>query len=276
MRARYPDTSGFVDRGGVKIGYEMFGDGAPALVFAPLTRSLIPSRGKLRCPTLPAIPCDHHRPSGQRTFRPAGVTEAYADTEYAADTIAVMDACQVDRAVIVGLRQVAGFSLLMAALYPDRVLGVVAIAAAVPYLAPLPAALTEYDFDEMLDTDEGWAKQNRHYWLRDWRGYAEFFVGELFCEPHSTKPREDGVGFAMETSAETMLAREDAPMASSSAGGNRAVAPPGALPGTGDPRGSGPLRAGVVERADRRADWGRTADHGGRGTLPRTPGSRWP
>ena len=55
----------------------------------------------------------------------------------------------------------------------------------------------------MLDTDEGWAKENRHYWLRDWRGYAEFFFGECFTEPHSTKPIEDTVGWALETDAET-------------------------------------------------------------------------
>jgi pimeloyl-ACP methyl ester carboxylesterase len=218
MRARYPDTSGFVDRGGVKIGYEVFGDGEPALVFAPLDPITHSHAWKAQVPFLArdfrVITID---PRGNgRSSRPQSA-EAYADTEYVADTIAVMDACQVDRAVIVGLSTSGWFSLLIPALYPDRVLGAVAIAAAVPHLAPWPAALTEYDFDEMLDTDEGWAKQNRHYWLRDWRGYAEFFLGELFCEPHSTKPREDGVAFAMETCAETMLAREDAPLASSSA-----------------------------------------------------------
>ena len=36
MRARYPDAEGFVDRGGVKIGYEVFGGGEPAVVFAPV------------------------------------------------------------------------------------------------------------------------------------------------------------------------------------------------------------------------------------------------
>jgi hypothetical protein len=36
MRARYPDAEGFVDRGGVKVGYEVFGEGEPAVVFAPL------------------------------------------------------------------------------------------------------------------------------------------------------------------------------------------------------------------------------------------------
>ena len=81
---------------------------------------------------------------------------------------------------------------------------------------PWPAERTVHDFDAVLDTEEGWAKENRHYWLRDWRGYAEFFFGELFCEPHSSKLREDCVGWAMETSPETVLACEDAPSVSSS------------------------------------------------------------
>ena len=36
--------------------------------------------------------------------------------------------------------------------------------------------------------DEGWAKDNLHYWLRDYRGFLEFFFSQMFNEPHSTKP----------------------------------------------------------------------------------------
>ncbi len=43
MRARYPDTEGFVERDGVKVAYEVFGSGEPALVFAP-TDPLVHSR----------------------------------------------------------------------------------------------------------------------------------------------------------------------------------------------------------------------------------------
>jgi hypothetical protein len=32
MRARYPDTEGFIERGGVKVGYEAFGAGEPAIL----------------------------------------------------------------------------------------------------------------------------------------------------------------------------------------------------------------------------------------------------
>ncbi len=212
MRARYPDTEGFVDRGGVKVGYEVFGEGEPAVVFAPLDPIVHSRAWKAQVPYLArrfrVITID---PRGNgRSDRPQSPA-AYADTEFVADTVAVMDACGVDRAVIVGISTSGWISLLTAALHPERVLGVVAIAAGGPGLGPLPAARTEYDFDEVLDTEEGWAKENRHYWLRDWRGFNEFFFGELFCEPHSTKQREDAVGWALETSPETQLAREDAP-----------------------------------------------------------------
>ena len=32
MRARYPDTEGFIERDGVKVGYEVFGAGEPAIL----------------------------------------------------------------------------------------------------------------------------------------------------------------------------------------------------------------------------------------------------
>ena len=38
---------------------------------------------------------------------------------------------------------------------------------------PIPERVVPWE-DE-LDTDEGWAKYNKHYWLRDYRGFVEFF-----------------------------------------------------------------------------------------------------
>jgi hypothetical protein len=61
-------------------------------------------------------------------------------------------------------------------------------------------------WNEELDADEGWAKYNRHYWLRDYRGFLEFFFARMFSEPHSTKPIEDCVGWGLETTAETLIA----------------------------------------------------------------------
>jgi pimeloyl-ACP methyl ester carboxylesterase/predicted glycosyltransferase len=217
MRARYPDAEGFVERNGVKVGYEVFGSGEPAIVFAP-TDPLVHSRAwKAQVPYLA-------RTSRVVTIDPRGngrsdqprSSAAYADTEYVADTIAAMDAAGIDRAVVVGLCSSAWTTLLTAAMHPGRILGVVSIASWAPRLTPPVPDRVTYDFDVVPDTDEGWAKDTRHYWLRDWRGFAEFFFGELLPEPHSTKQYEDCVGWVMETTAETNLLFVDAPLSSSS------------------------------------------------------------
>ena len=39
----------------------------------------------------------------------------------------------------------------------------------------------------------------RRYWQDDYADFAEFFFGEMLPEPHCTKPYEDGVGWAAET-----------------------------------------------------------------------------
>ncbi|MGH3176977.1 MAG: alpha/beta fold hydrolase [Streptosporangiaceae bacterium] len=104
MRARYPDSDGFVERAGVNIAYEVFGSGEPTLVFAP-TDPLVHSRAwKAQVPYLArtsrVVTID---PRGNgRSDRPES-SAAYADTEFVADTIAVMDAAGVDRAVLVGI-----------------------------------------------------------------------------------------------------------------------------------------------------------------------------
>ena len=216
MRARDPDTEGFVERDGVKVGYEVFGEGEPALVFVPIDGIVHSRAWKAQVPYLArthlVVTID---PRGNgRSDRPQSAA-AYADTEFVADTIAVMDAVGIDRAVLVGLCSSSWRALLTSVLHPDRVLGVVAIAPWAPFLTPPLPARVAYDFDQVLDTTEGWAKQNRHYWLRDWRGYAEFFFGELLSEPHSTKQHEDCVGWAMEIGPETMLVHDDGPISSS-------------------------------------------------------------
>ena len=217
MRARYPDVEGFLERDGVKVGYEVFGAGEPAVVFPPID-ALVHSRAwKAQVPflarTSKVVTID---PRGNgRSSRPQSPA-AYADTEFVADTIAVMDAAGIGRAVLVGLCTSSWRALLTAALHPGRVLGVVSVAAWAPFLTPPLPTRTAFDFDQVLGTDEGWAKDNRHFWLRDWRGYAEFFFTELLPEPHSTKQHEDGVGWALEIGPETMLVHDQGPLSSSS------------------------------------------------------------
>jgi pimeloyl-ACP methyl ester carboxylesterase/predicted glycosyltransferase len=224
MRARYPDSEGFVERDGVKVAYEVFGSGEPAVVFAP-TDPIVNSRAwKAQVPYLSRefkIVTIDPRGNG-RSDRPQ-TADAYADPEFVADTIAVMDAAGIDQAVLVGICSSSWWVFLAAALHPGRVLGVVSLASWVPYLTPPLPWRTACPFDAVPETDEGWAKDTRHYWLRDWRGFAEFFFGELVPEPHSTKQQEDCVGWAMQTSAEVNLLFRDAPLSSSGREDSEAV-----------------------------------------------------
>ena len=71
-------------------------------------------------------------------------------------------------------------------------------------LAPGNPDREKYAFDAELDTDEGWAKYNSHYWLKDYRGFLEFFFAQCVTEPHSSKQIEDCVAWALETSPETL------------------------------------------------------------------------
>jgi alpha-beta hydrolase superfamily lysophospholipase len=78
----------------------------------------------------------------------------------------VMDAAGVGKAVIVALSAGAVWALLLAARRPERVAGVVFVGPAIPF-GPAPLERSLHSFDEVLDTDQEWAKYNRHYWLRD-------------------------------------------------------------------------------------------------------------
>ena len=202
-RARYPDVEGMVERDGVRIGYEIYGSGETTVLLLP-TWSIIHSRHwKMQIPYLSR----HARVitfDGRGNGRSGRPTSGYAETDYAADALAVLDATGTQRAVLVSLSQGAQRALLLAAEHPERVCGAVFIAPAVPFGAMTDGQEQSFWHAE-LDTDEGWAKYNRHYWLRDYRGFLEFFFGEMFCEPHSTKPIEDCVGWGLETTPQTLI-----------------------------------------------------------------------
>jgi pimeloyl-ACP methyl ester carboxylesterase len=203
-RARRPGTTGYVSRDGVRIHYEVYGDAGPTVLFVP-PWSLVHSRvWKLQVPYLARrfrVVVFDPRGNG-KSDRPVD-RAAYAETEYAADTLAVMDASGTDEAVVVTLSIGAQRSLLLAAEHPDRVRGVVFLGPTLPLAPAHPHR--HFLFDEVLPTDDGWAKYNAHYWRRDYQGFVEFFIGQCAPEPHSTKLVEDGVGWGLEVDAETLI-----------------------------------------------------------------------
>jgi pimeloyl-ACP methyl ester carboxylesterase/predicted glycosyltransferase len=207
MRARYPDRDGFAQRGDVKVFYEVFGNGDRTILLLPAW-SIIHSRTwKMQVPYL----ARHYRVitfdgrGNGRSDRPLG-TDQYLAAEYAADAVAVLDATGTDRAVVVSLSRGASYSIHLAARWPERVSAQIFICPTTP-LAPFAAARIPFasHFEEALDSQDGWAKDNACYWQRDYQGFLDFFFSQVFSEPHSTKPIEDAVGWGRETTPETLI-----------------------------------------------------------------------
>src|SRR3954468_15503120 len=122
MRAKLPDREGFVTRDGVKLAYEVYGDGADTMLFIP-PWSIVHSRiykaqlpyfsERFRCITYDG------RGNG-KSDRPADV-ESYSLDHYVADALAVMDATKAGQAIVVGLSFGGMLASILAAHHPDRV-----------------------------------------------------------------------------------------------------------------------------------------------------------
>ncbi len=190
MRAREPDVVGVVERGGVRVPYEVFGAGEPTIVLLPSWPIVHARQWKMQVPTL----ARHHRVvvvegrgngAADRPLDPA----AYRDREQVADVVDTLDALGVDRAVLVGTSGGGRRALQAAAWHPDRVLGVVAIASALPVAFGGAGGL----FDP-------------ERWTRDYPAFAADFMAAMFPEPHSEKAREDGVAWALQTEVQVLVA----------------------------------------------------------------------
>ena len=201
-RARYPDATGFIERDGVRVFWERYGTGSRTILLMPTFSILHSRRWKGQIPFLARhwqVVTFDGRGNG-RSDRPVDAA-AYADTEFVADAVAVMDATNVERAVVVGLSMGGGWALRLAAEHPDRVEAVVFEGAAVPIADPLAhppprPAIDKYDYD---------------YRRANHLGFAEFFFDERIPEPHSTKQIEDSIGWALETDAESLIRLSSAP-----------------------------------------------------------------
>ncbi|GEL17769.1 alpha/beta hydrolase [Pseudonocardia asaccharolytica] len=208
MRARYPDAEDWVERDGVRIGYEVYraedpgpGSGtAEPTILLPTSMPLVHARQwKAQVPFLARhfrVVVVDMRGNG-RSDRPVGPA-AYTMEQDVADLVAVLDATGTDRVVAVGLSGGGRRALELAAAHPDRVAGVVAIA---------PTLILDHftGFEEIRDSYQGPEKVNRHYIAKDVDGFAAFFLAACHSDPHSTKQYEDAIGWSAGITAEVML-----------------------------------------------------------------------
>jgi pimeloyl-ACP methyl ester carboxylesterase len=211
-RARYPDEEGFVERDGVRVFWERYGHGDPTILFLPAW-SVVHSRiWKLQIPYL----ARHYRvlvfdpPGNGRSDKPADPA-AYAGVEIANHGFAMMDATGTERAIVVGASMGGWYGALMPALRPARIEGAFLICPVTALGEDLPERQEQAFMDE-VETDAGWrGKFNRHYWLRDFGGFADFFAARVASDPHSTKLVEDFAGWIRETTPERLIASACAP-----------------------------------------------------------------
>ena len=199
MRAKLPNTGGFVERDGVSLYYEIYGEGPDTMVFLP-PWSIVHSRvykaqlpyfsERFRC-----IAFDG-RGNG-KSDRPADVA-SYSLDNYVADALAVMDASDAGNAIVVGLSFAGMLACVLAAHHPDRVRAAI-LAGTAASIGPGYPYMTPQHFLVRHDRFEGWNKYNREHWLADYPDFAEYFLRNIFSEPHSTKQIEDGIGWAHDT-----------------------------------------------------------------------------
>ena len=106
MRARYPDVEGVVVRDGVRVGYDVYGEpGRPTLVLLTSWAIVHARQWKAQIPYLARhfrVIAVEGRGNG-RADRPDDEA-AYADDEYVADVLAVMDATDTDAPCSSGCR----------------------------------------------------------------------------------------------------------------------------------------------------------------------------
>ena len=193
---------GTVVRDGVSLGFEVFGDGETTVLLLP-TWTIIHSRfWKFQVPYLARRyrVITYDGPGNGRSDRVTD-PERYGATSYAMDAASVLDACNVDRAVVVGLSLGAQYGTRLATLHPDKVGGLVLIGPALPLVPPSTerSRIGDRFLEPYPESPRGWDKYNLAYWHDHYADFSQFFFEQCFPEPHSTKPIEDAVRWAAET-----------------------------------------------------------------------------
>lgn len=205
MRAREPDDTGHVSRDGVRIHYEVYGDGPTTILVLPTWSVLDSAHGRFQLVDLSR----HYRVvtfdgrGNGRSDRPQGRT-AYASDEFVADAVAVLDTTGTDRAVVVACSVATHWLLRLAAEHPDRVLGAVASGTNLP-LAPWHDRPEMGPFDEPYRSTDGWARFNADYWRDDYEGFLRFFFSQVWTEAHSERLIDVCVENGLQTTAETLI-----------------------------------------------------------------------
>jgi pimeloyl-ACP methyl ester carboxylesterase len=203
VRARYPDTEGYVERDGVRVFYEVYGERQETVCFLPTWPIMHNRAWKGQIPYLSR----HFRviaidPRGNgRSDRPREPA-AYSRDAHVGDVLAVLDEVGVERAMVVSISPRAPIGLALATAHPERVSAAVFVT---PQLWVMEKFLSSFTAGER-DGYDGYEKFNPTYWKRDFPGFVDWFSRTLFPHPHSTRQIEEMSAYALETDGKTLIA----------------------------------------------------------------------
>jgi pimeloyl-ACP methyl ester carboxylesterase/predicted glycosyltransferase len=205
MRARLPDRDGTVDRDGVRIHYEVYGEGAETMLFIP-PWSIVHSRVyKAQIPYFSErFRCVAYDPRGNGLSDRPAEAAAYALDNLLGDALAVMDATATGSAILVGLSFGGFIACCLAAHHPERVKAAI-LAGTAAIVGPSHPYMTHQHFVKGHESLAGWNKYNRAHWLADYPDFAEHFIRNICSEPHSTRQIEDGIAWAADTTGAVLV-----------------------------------------------------------------------
>lgn len=131
----------------------------------------------------------------------------YGDLLFADDAVAVLDACSVERAIVLSSSQGGAWHLALAGEHPERVAASVFIAPNLPLAPGHPERVAaNATFNDALVAHPGWSRWNRLFWLDHFAEFLQFFFSQCFTEPNSQEQIEHFMQMGRQTTAEVLLA----------------------------------------------------------------------
>lgn len=205
MVVEAPVRKGHVTRDGVRIAFEVYGTQGPVLLLLPCWIIVHARQWKAQIADLSTdcrLVVIEGRGNGA-SDRPAG-PQAYTHQAYADDAITVMDHLDLNEVTLVGFSMGGAIAALMVEQRAEDIKSLILIAP-VPALSQETALIRQKQFLARPPGNQGWMKYNAHNIDADFAGFVEFFFDRMFCEPHSSKQREDAVAWAHETNAQCLI-----------------------------------------------------------------------
>lgn len=213
-----PTRFGRCERDGVELAWDVYGESGRAIVLLPpwnLQDSRV-WRLMIGClwPGYTVITFD---PPGNGRSSSSADPSRHTPQAMAADTLAVMDAADVERAVVVAHSRSSQALLVLAAQHPDRVAGAAFLGPLVPYTRSVfprmlmhPALRPAFEVPSAIE--RGWARMNAPYIRRHPRAFSEWFMRKALSAPHSEWLIDTATERAADADIESVLASMRAPV----------------------------------------------------------------